>query len=81
MAKKKTTTYELISKLQKLDYYKDLLKQGIIPMTVIDYKLIYEYYCKEKSRGIRHSEAITFTGEEFNLGDRSIYIIIKRMEN
>lgn len=74
------TSYELLSKLQSLPYYKDLLKQGIIPITLIDYKVIYEFYCQEKASGVKGGQLITNVGEEFNIGDRMVYIIVKRME-
>lgn len=73
-------TYELISRLQDLPYYNELLKQGIIPITLIDYKVIYEFYCKEKNSGIKGGQLITNVGEEFNIGDRLVYNIVKKME-
>lgn len=75
------TTYQLLCRLIKDDMFSHYVKAGIIPVEFIDYKLIYEFYTKEKSREIRHSEAITFTGEEFNKSDNWIWKIKYKMES
>lgn len=73
--------YELLSKLQKLPYYNELLKQGIVPLTLVDYKVIYEFYCREKASGTRGGQLITNVGEEFSIGDRMVYVVVKSMES
>lgn len=73
--------YELLSKLQELPYYNQLLKQGVVPITLVDYKVIYEWYLQEKSSGTKGGQLITNVGEEFKIGDRTVYAIIKSMES
>jgi len=75
------TVYELVCKLAKDPNIGDLIKCNLINQKIIDFKLIYEFYCLEKARGIRHAEAITFTGEEFNLSDPMIWKIKYKMES
>jgi len=79
--------YELIKKLEALPYFKDLLKQGIIPINWVDYKVIYEFYQNElkrlkadkwKSNKIARQAKIN-TSEEFGISERFVYLIIKKM--
>lgn len=81
------SNYELIQKLEKLDYFKELLKCGIVPMNWVDYKVIYEFYKSElirlKSEKWRVSkirrQAKFNTAEEFGISERSVYLIIQKM--
>lgn len=41
------SNYQLLEKLEKLPYFNSLLKQGIIPINWIDYKVIFEFYVEE----------------------------------
>lgn len=79
--KKVVTVYQLINQLSKRDDFKLLMKSGIIPIQYLDWKVIYEFYTKERSRGIRHSEAITFTAEEFGKSDNWVWKVKYKMES
>ncbi|UAB84346.1 hypothetical protein INR75_19685 [Zunongwangia sp. SCSIO 43204] len=71
--------YQLLHKLENLPFYNKLFTTGIVPMIWLDYKLIYEFYLEElKSQ--KKVQAITNTAEEFNLSERSIYSIIRKMK-
>lgn len=72
-------TYELISKLEKLPYFNELLKQGILPSNWSVYKSIYDYYLQEKEK-TKGKQLITNVAEKFNISDRSVYLIIQKME-
>lgn len=86
-----TPNYQLIKKLEKLDFFKDLLSSGIIPVNWIDYKVIYEFYMNEvniltlnkvmSSQELRSAKrtAKTITAEQFSIGESSVYQIIKKM--
>lgn len=78
---KMVSVYELLNKASKEENFKLMLKAGIIPIQYLDYKCIYEFYCKEKARGIRHAEAITFTAEEFGTSDNWIWKVKYKMES
>lgn len=71
--------YELMKELEQLPYFKDLLKQGIVPMSWIDYKVIYEFYLVEskKETGI---QLISNVANEFNVSERLIYKIVQKMK-
>lgn len=80
--------YELIQKLEQLDYFDQLLKGGIIPMHLIDYKMIYEFYVNElntlkKIRWVKNTkrQAIENTAGEYNISERTVYEIIKKMKS
>ena len=77
---KQPSNYEVISKLQKLDFFSQLLTKAILPMYWVDYKVIYDFYSQEKLK-VKKSQAITNTSEEYKVSEGQIYHIIKRMEN
>lgn len=74
---KKMVTYELLEELKKLPFYDQLLSAKIIPRIHIDHKEIYEFYKSQKdATGVM---AKTNTAEEFNISERSVYLIVKKM--
>lgn len=74
------STYELIEKLEKLDYFNDLLKSGLVPLNWLDYKLIYEFYRGERKKEKFKKQALTNTADEFNVSERTVYLIIQKMK-
>ena len=79
--------YDLILKLEKLDYYTDLLKKDIIPSSLLDCKVIYEFYqnlIKEEQTGkINRTikrQAKKDTALEFGISERNVYHIIQKIE-
>ena len=84
-----SATYELIKKLEQLDYFPQILTSGLIPMNWIDYSVIYEFYLKdletilkgEPSNQKARRQSKANTAEEFNIGESSVYRIIKLMTN
>tara|TARA_Y100000815_G_C13153944_1_gene429063 strand:- start:36 stop:290 length:255 start_codon:yes stop_codon:yes gene_type:complete len=82
------SNYELITKLEKLDYFNSLLKGGIIPVTLIDYKVIYEWYLNELKRLSPSGKQSTTikrqakcnTAEEFSVSEVQVYKIIQKMK-
>jgi len=75
------SNYEIISKLQKQDIFTQLLNKAILPAYWIDYKVIYDFYSQEKSKGLPHSQVVTNTADEFNMSEKHVYKIKKRMES
>ena len=72
-------TYSLITKLEKLPYFKDLLKQGVVPFNWTTYKNVYEFYLKEKETE-KGKQLVTNVAEKFKISERSVYLIVKKME-
>ena len=73
------STYELIEKLEKLDYFQELLKEGILPINLTTYKMIYDFYLQEKTKE-KGKQLITNVAEKFKMSERSVYLIIKKMK-
>lgn len=77
------TTYDLIEKLEQLDYFNDLLKNGIVPTNWLDYKCIYEFYIREVEKlddSVKSKrQAKSNTAEEFNISEAHVYRIVKMM--
>lgn len=71
-------TYELISKLEQLEYFPKLLRTGIIPINWLDYKVIYEFYLIE-SKKASGKQLITNVAQEFNISERKVYFIVQKM--
>lgn len=77
----KMTAYRLIQELEDEGKLNDLLSRGIIPINWIDYKLIYEYYQGQADKEQKRMQAIANTAEEFNISERSVYVIIQKMRS
>ena len=71
-----------------MDSFSLLVKKGIIPINWIDYKVIYEYYLKElekfdikgKVSSKNKRQAKENTAEEYNISERTVYLIISKMK-
>lgn len=82
------SNYELIEKLERLPFFNALLKSGIVAINWIDYKVIYEFYTIERdrleakgfSKAKSRGSAVTTTADEYNISERNVYLIIKKME-
>ena len=74
------TASTLISKLEKLDYFNELVMQGILPSNWKTYKEIYDFYLDEKEKE-KGKQLITNVAEKFNISERSVYLIVQKMEN
>jgi hypothetical protein len=72
--------YELILQLEKLDYFNKLVKKGILPLSWKNYKEIYEFYLVEKNKE-KGKQLVTNVAEQFKISERSVYLIIQKMEN
>lgn len=86
-------TYELIKKLEELDFFSEILTAGIVSMNWIDYKVIYEHYGDEvkihtkdgklTGQELRRAKrtAKTATADKFRVSESSVYKIIQGMES
>ena len=60
--------YEAICSTKNLNV---LIKLGILPLTVLDYKCIYEYY-KQERRTNNKKESEFNTAENFHISERTV---------
>lgn len=81
--------YELFKKLEKLDYFQDLLQTGIIPITWVDWKVAYEHFLQTQEEMVRKgtklrnakAQAITTTADQYRISESHLYKIINIMES
>lgn len=82
-------THEIISKLQELKMFNQLVSCGVVPANWITYKEIFDFYVIERSRLINRltnkqmakSQSITNTSLKFEMSEQSIYRIIRMMKS
>ncbi len=78
------TTYEKIISLG--DEFISLINHSIVPIHILDWKVYYEAYLMQKellkneSKG-KKEEAVNITTAKYDLSRRTMYRIIKYMEN
>ncbi len=72
------STHDLLGKLEKLEFFNDLITSGIVPVEWLDYKLMYEYYLDEL-KSVKSTQAICNTAEEFKVSERTVYTIVKKL--
>lgn len=70
--------YEFI---KSLDYslFLEMVRRGIIPVTIMDYLTVYEFYLSELKSNSK-SMAITLAAEKYNSTEQTIYNIIRYMK-
>ena len=73
-------TYELIKKTEDEILFLNLLRKGLIPISIMDKKVYYEYYLNELLKWNK-TQAITNTAEEYNVSERTIRRALEVMEN
>lgn len=72
-------TYELIKTVENDSLFLNLLRKGLIPLSVLDRKCYYERYKLERETNNK-MQSITNTAEEYKVSERTIYNAIKFME-
>jgi len=63
------------------DEFLKLIKEGFISITVLDWKVYYEYYLEEVKRGNKKDHAALNTAVKYDISKRTVYSAIKWMEN
>ena len=71
--------YEAIKILEEKNLFDKLVKQGIISITIVGHKYIYETYLREKAKGNKTTQAVTNTSIETKTPESTIYKIIRKM--
>jgi predicted transcriptional regulator len=73
--------YKYLQILDDKDLLSDLVKQGIISITIVGHKFIYEAYLREKEKGNKTSQAVTNTSIDTKTPESTIYKIIRKMKS
>ena len=74
------TTYQVIKRIENNMDFTTLLQKGLIPLTVLDKKVYYEYYMKQMKITSEKWQSISNTSEEFCVSEMTIRRAIKFME-
>jgi hypothetical protein len=72
--------YKILQQLEDVNLLDKLVKQGIVSITIAGHKMIYEVYLKEL-KTVKKAQAITNTSIDTKTPERTIYRIIKVMED
>jgi hypothetical protein len=72
--------YETLKILEEKNLFDNLVKQGIISITIAGHKYIYEFYLREKQKGNGTSQAVTNVSIETRTPESTIYKIIRKMK-
>ncbi len=67
----KMTTYEILISFENNLSFLNLLKKGVIPLSVLDKKVYYEYYLNER-KTTNKAQSITNASEEYKVSERTI---------
>lgn len=78
--------YQLIQELNETGKLNLFIRKGLIPLSVLDYKNIYEYYNEQvirlKNKGVKKykMQALENTCIKFDCQNDKVYYAIKKME-
>jgi len=72
--------FDLLTTIENDKTYWLLIKKGVIPISILDRKIYYEYYT-DKIRTNKKRKAIELTAIEFDVTLMTVYNAIKFMEN
>ena len=75
----KMTIYEILNVFENDLNFLNLLRKGVIPLSVLDKKVYYEYYINER-KTTNKSQSITNTSEEYKVSERTIIRAINFMD-
>jgi hypothetical protein len=70
--------YEFLKAMPQ-DHFIEMVRRGIIPITVMDYLTVYEFYLNELKSKTKVG-ALNSSAEYFNCSDKTIYNIINFMK-
>ena len=74
----KMVNYEFLKSLDN-NTFLEMVRRGIIPVTIMDYLTVYEFYISELNTNSQ-STAITSAADKYNCTERTIYNIINFMK-
>lgn len=73
------TVYEILLSEMKTPNFLHLIKSGIIPITIMDYKMYYEMYLSERKKGAGKMQSISNVSSEFSCSERTVRNAIEVM--
>ncbi len=73
------TIYDILNIFENDLNFLLLLKKGVIPLSVLDKKVYYEYYLNQR-KTTNKAQSITNTSEEYKVSERTIIRAIDFMD-
>ena len=67
----KLTVYDILNVFENDLNFLNLLRKGVIPLSVLDKKVYYEYYLNQRIT-TNKAQSITNTSEEYKVSERTI---------
>lgn len=71
--------YDFLKSIET-DLFYQMVRRGIIPVHIMDWIVIYEYFLNELKENSK-TVSIVATADHYNCSDKTIYNIIKFMKN
>ena len=75
------TTYQILKRIENTASFLTLLKRGLVPVTIFEKKVYYEYYLRDFEMTGSSGQSVFNTSEEYDKSERTIWRAIKFMEN
>jgi len=73
--------YKVLKRLECYGLLDTMFSRGVIPCSIKSHKNIYEAYLKEKEKGRGTSDAVLEISVEFDVSQKTIYSIIRKMKS
>ena len=74
------STYDLINELKRQELFSKMIRNGLISVSFEMYHQIYERFLELSVVGGQKADIIFKTANEFNISERSVYVIINKMK-
>lgn len=74
------SNYELINELKRLNLFNKMIRNGLVSLSFDSYHSVYEYYLNISKTIDSKADVIGETALEFNISERSVYVIINKMK-
>ena len=72
--------YNLIKRIENSQEFLLLIKKGLLPLSILDKKVYYEYFINDFKNTNSSSQSVTNTSEEFDKSERTIFRAIQFMK-
>lgn len=74
------TTYDILNSMEKSGVLTLLVQKGIVPITFLDYKVIYSKYLQHR-RTKKKMESYEGTAIDCSVSEKTVRLVVKAMES
>ena len=72
-------TYDLVKRIENSEDFLTLLKKGVLPLSLLDQKVYYEYYLNDLKKTGSKVQSVMNTAEEYRKSESTINRAIRFM--